>query len=172
MREVLSLSYSPDAGLLVKIAAVKESEHVPGVMVRQLGVPEPQATISLDDLEPRHAEAFRALLATLPDIVDAKHAALAASPEKIAEEAAQLAAERHAYEAARKERAEEAARLDAGLAAKRAEVEAAEDAKRAREADLAALDERLAAKRAEAGAKMSPAEPVITPAVGDIVVLD
>lgn len=126
MKEVLSLQFdaATDA-LVVKVAAVKESEHVPGTFVRQLGVPEPEARFTLAELG-AHEAPFRALLAALVPMVDAKHGAVASDPAALAAEASRLA---------RREQEIEAAKLaaDAEVSAKRAE--------------LAELEKQIAAKR-------------------------
>lgn len=129
MLEVLSLSYDAGtASVLAKVAAVKESEHVPGVMVRQLGAPEPQARIAVADLPEPHQTAFRALLAALVPIVQGAHGALAKDPDAVARRAAELAEREHRIAAERQAADEEVA---------------------ARKAELAALDRELAEKRAQ-----------------------
>jgi hypothetical protein len=137
MKEVLSLTYTPMGGLLVKVPALKESEHAPGEMVRQLGVPEPQATFTLDEIPVN--ESFAELLAALPDMVAAKLGAEVIASPKLTEQAAALAAEKHAYDTERK------AREDA--------LAQASEAKAKAEAEKAALDAEIAKARAEAAAE-------------------
>ena len=145
MREVLSLQYdaSVDA-LIVNVAATKESEHVPGAMVRQLGVNEPQADFDLDELPIDHQVAFRALLTWLRDATEEKHAALAASAEAMTAKATALASAEHALKLREESARRELAALEAEIAAKR---EAAAK-------EVEALGAEIAAKRNEASQRM------------------
>lgn len=97
MREVLSLHYSAASRtLLSTVAAVKESEHVPGTFVRQLGVPDPKASVQVDELPEHLRESFDELLEWLLPIVEEKHAAVAANPTAMALKASDLAAREQA----------------------------------------------------------------------------
>lgn len=157
MREVLSFEYDAAAdSLTATISTVRESEHVPGVMVRQLGVPEPKARVLIDELPPVHATAFRALRAALVPIIDAKHAAAIADPAALAAKAAQVASAEQLLKSQ-----QEAARHELAVAAteKRAKLEelAALEAANARKAAaLAELDAQIAAKQAALAAIVIP----------------
>jgi hypothetical protein len=106
MQEILSLSYDAGAAsLLVRVAAVKESKHVPGVMVRQLGVPEPQAALAVSALPPDLLAAWRTLVTGLPGLVVQEHES-AATPTAVEERSAALA--RREFELAQREAAFEA----------------------------------------------------------------
>lgn len=161
MREVLRFDFDASSDtVLVRTAAWAESTSVhpttgarlmntdgSPIIVRQLGVPEPQATFALSELPEPHGTAFRALLAVLPDLVEAKVTALVSAPASLVTQAAELAAERMMLE---KERAEsraalaEAAALTADLAAKRVEADQ--------------LDAEIAAKRVEIEAARAATE--------------
>lgn len=93
MREVLSLQYNAaTASILATVAATRESEHVPGTFSRVLGVPDPAATVHIDELPPELRAGFDAVLAWLVPIVAEKHAAIVGSPEAMASKAIELAA--------------------------------------------------------------------------------
>jgi hypothetical protein len=139
MREVLRLEFDAAAdAILVTVAATKQSEHVPGTFVRQLGVPELTASIPVASLPKAQAAAFRALLVNLIPLTETKVADDVADPAALAKKAADvarmqqsLAAETQAAQEAKaaldvllEERRAEAARLDAAIAVKRASVEA------------------------------------------------
>lgn len=116
MREVLSVQFAAASdSFLVTIAAVKESEHVPGVMVRQLGTPEPSAAFAVDELPEEHKAAFRSLLEFLLGATEEKHAAMASDPSKLAAKASELAVRETRLRETEKANAE----LDIAIEAKR-----------------------------------------------------
>lgn len=118
MKEVLRLEYDAGAGgLLATVSVVKESEHVPGVFVRQVGpgVPEPTASVALEELSPKAQEAFRLLLDELIPLVEKKHAAAVADPAEIAAAAARMAAAEYDWLRQKQAREEELARLGAEI---------------------------------------------------------
>lgn len=149
MKEVLSLSYDASAAsVVVKVASVKESEHVPGTFVRQLGAPEPQAHIRVDDLPAPHGAAFRALLAALPSLVEVKHAADVADPAALAAKAAAVAAQEQALATREKDAAEALAKAASDKSALDAEIATATARKAVLNAEIAAAE---AAKKAAEG---------------------
>jgi hypothetical protein len=141
MKEVLSLTYTPMGGLLVKVPALKESEHAPGEMVRQLGKPDPTAVLTLDEVPPGLTLVEALTGAALVDIVLAKLGAEVVASPKLTEQAAALAAEKHAYDTERKAREDALAQVAA--------------AKAKADAEKAALDAEIAKTRAEAAAERS-----------------
>ncbi len=125
MKEVLSLQYEAGAdAFVVCVSTVKESEHVPGALVRQLGVPQPTARVLLGELPPEHGDAFRALLAALVPLAEKRYAEVIADPLELAAAAARLAQEEQRAAARRLAATEEEARLDAAIAKRREELAA------------------------------------------------
>jgi hypothetical protein len=129
MKEILSLSYDASTRAVVAVLAhTKESEHVPGTFVRQLGLPDYTERVLIDDVPE-----LQAALDRLVGLVESRAQAKGlASPELIAA---------HAEIARREER------LAKNEAEKREQLAALEAAKRR---ELDALDEQIASRRAEA----------------------
>lgn len=130
MREVLAFAFNAATdSLLVTVAAVKESEHVEGVMVRQLGMVDPSATFEIEALPDEHKTAFRNLLGFLLDATEEKHAELANDPNALAAKASELAVREQRL----REEEKASAALSAAIEEKRralAELDAALDVKR------------------------------------------
>lgn len=141
MKEVTRLAYDLASDtILATVSVVKESEHVPGAMVRQLGVPEPTASIRLDELPSEAQTAFRALASALIPLVEQRHGALVADPEKVAAKAAELAGREQQIASERRQADEDVARRQAEASTLDKEIAR-------RRAEAAMLDEALATKK-------------------------
>jgi hypothetical protein len=104
MQEVLSMIYDAgSASVLVSVSAVRESEHVPGEFVRQLGVPEPTVRFPVSELPTDLQSLFLTFLAgIIPKVVEA-HERVVSDPDELARRASAIEAK--AFELAQREAA-------------------------------------------------------------------
>lgn len=121
MFKVLSIQYEDGSdALLVRLGEFRESEHVEGTFVRQIGAAEPLVRIALADLPQDVASTFASLLDALPALATAKHDELASDPAKLAEAASQLAQREQALALTETAKRAELEALDAQIAELRA----------------------------------------------------